>query len=1099
MTSMTHNQNQIDNLFADNYLYKEPYIRKAKFIVSSDRIYTLEFDQNIEMQELKTMIQKAAHLRKNTFGLYIEGEDYTKYTEETFESLFPDQDLVVFTLELLKGTTLDKTELVLQINNPCPVHDYKFLLYYCFDCGKSICSECFKNGVHKGHNIQDKCFYLLPSKYLVEKMFSNWSKKPYEDYNICVDLNGYKKQLNEVTFKKLFDMLKEIQKKCNELVDMFNTINHKSLGNIRDSIRDIKIYCIKELDKYKDLISIKDIINNQEVFLHFDHTYKDIGKKQKVIFHNNLLKFQELNKGISILVQNVVNDVCQMINDTLLKAMDKKQYEDIGQKINIKLIKPINKEDIINQLSDKRKRIMRNQKLGKKTMYNFNYNNLVNKISEGVENEFDKNKENNQRQNLPGRNTIIPQNLNSLNNFQNNNNMNNDYNMENSEQYSNDKLNNFNNILTISNINRKKNNYSIDSTFKKPNQINNDNNTENKNILTQLLNNTNTNYSNNTVINDFNGSTNNNVIIPNQNQNESDIQIENSNKNNSESFEIKNQITFKNKIEQNINMLYNDNPFIQKAKDVSMANSEQKTDDDINQNGKDMNQNTNTNDKQVKNIFDPILNDNKNNTENNFFNTDSNKRSNTTLDIFSGNDISPISGDRVLNLNNNIFSNNSSFSNDIININSAQVKRQMIINNNNINDDNKNSHNTIKLENNNNSQISNENSTNKNLLLSSPFPQISSNNNNIFIKNIEKTYSQKSNNNIFNNNNNIETSSSQNTNKNINYYTRQNRKININCSKHISGLPKKCKTILEEVNESESGIKYSKEKNINIEYYLKKPYILCPIPTTNRLKIITEEPLDENIITLNFPPDSNIKSFLYNCAHCNYNKKLYISGGIINPGLSQIISNKFYMIDLTKINDNNINNNKSIIVELSPLLYNRFNHSMMAYDNEIYAVGGENLNSVEKYDIEKDEWIEIDSMIKKRSNAMLAIYNDYLYAFFGKGENENNYPESIERVNISNNSSFWEMIVYNNPNNINTKLYGCGLYQIEELIYFFGGKYNKTANDEIFYFHLNDRRFARTDSKLIFKESFRENKLFQLGKKIVQISDGKFSGIYLTI
>ena len=546
-------------------------------------------------------------------------------------------------------------------------------------------------------------------------------------------------------------------------------------------------------------------------------------------------------------------------------------------------------------------------------------------------------------------------------------------------------------------------------------------------------------------------------------------------------------------------MLYNDNPFIQKAKDVSMANSEQKTDDDINQNGKDMNQNTNTNDKQVKNIFDPILNDNKNNTENNIFNTDSNKRSNTTLDIFSGNDISPISGDRILNLSNSIFSNNSSFSNDIININSAQVKRQMIINNNNINDDNKNSHNTIKLENNNNSQISNENSTNKNLLLSSPFSQISSNNNNIFIKNIEKTYSQQSNNNIFNNNNNIETSSSQNTNKNINYYTRQNRKININCSKHISGLPKKCKTILEEVNESESGIKYSKEKNINIEYYLKKPYILCPIPTTNRLKIITEEPLDENIITLNFPPDSNIKSFLYNCAHCNYNKKLYISGGIINPGLSQIISNKFYMIDLTKINDNNINNNKSIIVELSPLLYNRFNHSMMAYDNEIYAVGGENLNSVEKYDIEKDEWIEIESMIKKRSNAMLAIYNDYLYAFFGKGENENNYPESIERVNISNNSSFWEMIVYNNPNNINTKLYGCGLYQIEELIYFFGGKYNKTANDEIFYFHLNDRRFARTDSKLIFKESFRENKLFQLGKKIVQISDGKFSGIYLTI
>ena len=64
---------------------------------------------------------------------------------------------------------------------------------------------------------------------------------------------------------------------------------------------------------------------------------------------------------------------------------------------------------------------------------------------------------------------------------------------------------------------------------------------------------------------------------------------------------------------------------------------------------------------------------------------------------------------------------------------------------------------------------------------------------------------------------------------------------------------------------------------------------------------------------------------------------------------------------------------------------------------------------------------------------------------------------------------------------------------------FIGGKYDEAANDEIFYFHLNDRRFARTDSKLVFKESFRENRLFQLGNKIVQISDGKFSGVYLTI
>ena len=1072
MTSLTQNQNQIEELFPDSNIDKEPNIRKAKFIVTSNRIYTLEFDQNIEMQELKTMIQKAAHLRKNGFGLYIKGEDYTQFTDETFDSLFPEQDLVVFTLELEKGEIFDETELLLQINNPCLEHEDKFLLYYCFDCGQSICSECFTNGKHKGHKIQDKCFYLLPSKYLVDRMFSNWSKKPYEDFNISVDLNEYKNQLNNIIFKQLFERLKEVKRKCNELIDKYNLTNQNSLGNIRDSIRDIKISCIKALDEYKDLINIKEIINSQEVFLDFDHIYKDIGKKQKENFQNNLLKFQELNKGVSIFVQNLINDICQMINNTLLKAIDNKQYDEVQQKINLKLIKPVNKEDIINQLSDKKIKIMRNKKFGRKTMNN-NYNNLVNKISEGVEYEFDKNKKNNQSQNFPGRNSINPKNLNSINNFENNNNLNinNDYNKENTEQNSN---NNFNEILSINDIKGNKNNYSIDSTLQKSNQINNDNNNEIKNNMTQLLNNTNINYSNNPVNYDLNSNPNNNIIISNKNENKndnqnySDIQMENSIQKNNESFEKpKNIFEFlmKKDNNQNNNTINNNNPFTQKIDDISIEKAQQ------------IEEKNNTNNKKANNIFGSIFDNNNNNnsTSNNIFNTVSNKKANTSLNIFSGNDISPIADNKVLN-SNNICSNNSSFNSDLNNINSAQTKREII----RINNDSQNNQIPLAFENNNNNnnQISsNENSNQNNLILSSPFSQINSNNNNIF------------------NNKNLDEINSLNINSDSNNSAGQNKNININDKKYLSGLAKNCKTILEEANESGSDIKNQKEKNINVEYYLRKEFILCPIPTTDKAKIITQDQPDENIISINFPQNLDVTTFLYNCSYCNYYKKLYISGGTINPGPSQKISNKFYMIDLSKVS----NNNNPILIELSPMLYNRSNHSMIGYNNEIYAVGGDNLNSVEKYDIEKEEWIEICSMIKKRSNTMLAIYNDYLYAFFGKGEADNNYPESIERVNITNNNNYWEMILYSNPNNINTKLYGCGLYEIDELIYFLGGKTNEVDNDEIFYFHLNDRRLARTDSKLNFKESFRENKLFKLGEKIVQISDRKFSGIYLTI
>ena len=282
------NQDQTMKILSDSNAFIEPNIRKAKFLFPSGKTYTLDFDQNIQMMELKTMIQKAAHLRKNGFSIFSEGKNYTQYNEETFDSLFPDKQLVVFTLELLNPEEMpDETELLLQINMPCPDHDYKFLLYYCFDCGKSICSQCFTSGIHKGHKIQDKCFYLLPSKYLADKMLENWSQKPYEDFNISVNLNEYKARLNNKIFSELFQLLKEVQNKCNGLIDKYNQINESSLNNIRDSVRDIKLYCIRALDEYKNAINIKDIINKEEMFLDFDNTYKELGRQQKEKFKEN--------------------------------------------------------------------------------------------------------------------------------------------------------------------------------------------------------------------------------------------------------------------------------------------------------------------------------------------------------------------------------------------------------------------------------------------------------------------------------------------------------------------------------------------------------------------------------------------------------------------------------------------------------------------------------------------------------------------------------------------------------------------------------------------------------------------------------------------
>ena len=287
---LSQQHNQISDMLSSSNSFIEPNIIKAQFFFSPSRIYSLEFDQNIQMSEMKSMIEKAAHLRKNSYTLMSECKTYTQYNEEKIEELFPGKKLIIFNLELLNPEeTSDETELVLQINMPCPEHNYKFLLYYCFDCGKSICSECFLHGLHKGHKIQDKCFYLLSSKYLVEKMFENWSQMPYEDFQISVNLSDYKNQLNNKIFAELFKLLKQVQDKCNDLIEKYNQINEKSLNNIRNSIRDIKLYYIRALDDYKKAINIKDIVNNEEMFIDFDNTYKEIGLQQKEKFKENLL------------------------------------------------------------------------------------------------------------------------------------------------------------------------------------------------------------------------------------------------------------------------------------------------------------------------------------------------------------------------------------------------------------------------------------------------------------------------------------------------------------------------------------------------------------------------------------------------------------------------------------------------------------------------------------------------------------------------------------------------------------------------------------------------------------------------------------------
>ena len=336
-----------------SYMQMEPNIVKAKFIVTNTRFYTLDFDQNIQMKELKVMIQVAAHLKRNNFRLFCEGKEYTKYHEETFESLFPSpsQKLIVFTLQKGEGEYFEESELLLQINTPCPHHSEKFLLFYCFDCNCSICCDCFIFGSHKGHHIQDKCYYLLPSKFLVEKMFLSWRRNPYAEYKITTDLSELKNKLNNMLFVQLFEMLKEVQKKCNDLIDNYNNVNLSSSENIRDSVRNIKISCIQALDDLKEKLNIKDIVNNPKIFKDYDFAYKRLGRIYNEKFEKNIENFQQLNQQVSITVSSLIEKIYNLILDSLKQALNEQQYNNVKIQINEKFIMPVNQYSISSQFS----------------------------------------------------------------------------------------------------------------------------------------------------------------------------------------------------------------------------------------------------------------------------------------------------------------------------------------------------------------------------------------------------------------------------------------------------------------------------------------------------------------------------------------------------------------------------------------------------------------------------------------------------------------------------------------------------------------------------------------------------------------------------
>lgn len=230
---------------------------------------------------------------------------------------------------------------------------------------------------------------------------------------------------------------------------------------------------------------------------------------------------------------------------------------------------------------------------------------------------------------------------------------------------------------------------------------------------------------------------------------------------------------------------------------------------------------------------------------------------------------------------------------------------------------------------------------------------------------------------------------------------------------------------------------------------------------------------DEDIIQINGFPEGG--------AYCNYKRNLYFSGGQEkNKGIGKL----FFVTGISN------ESNDIVMDKLNYMNNSHWNHSMIINENYIFVIGGYNSNKCEAFNLRTLKWETMPDLISpERQKATLAIYGDYLYAFMG--HTQFNVLDSVERINIKNlGNSNWENVAFSNPNNINTRFYGAGVYVVNGQLFFLAGKLGLGNEEtdfksEIYRFKFDTNEFLNTEICYNGKISFIENEFHHISNENV--------------
>ena len=324
--------------------------RKTLFIIDPTRKYLFDVNQNVTIKKLKRMIVAAADLNKVGLRIFHDGIEYTSLDDKALDELFPNLQLVEFTIQYSYDQVEDLEEIIdLKLLQYCNLHNGKYPYFYCFTCGKSICSDCLRTGEHDNHETKEKYDYLQGSRNLVEILFKDLNdmfKNAKGGNNDSIE--ELKAKVSFQYFPKLVEMVKQIEQKMLNLILFFLEKEKGNFKIIENNINLLKNHCQEGLDKLKKEIIIEDIIIDEDAFLTFHSKFKEIGN-EKERFRDDIEKYKRFSDNFNI-IKRIIEQTYKEIYNFLLKYLNITEFLDLKRQIETENIDVVDKEHIFQKL-----------------------------------------------------------------------------------------------------------------------------------------------------------------------------------------------------------------------------------------------------------------------------------------------------------------------------------------------------------------------------------------------------------------------------------------------------------------------------------------------------------------------------------------------------------------------------------------------------------------------------------------------------------------------------------------------------------------------------------------------------------------------------